>query len=392
PDVWAAIAPVCAAALPAWQELAPNALNIAVHLFHGAADTVVPVDVSRQWHKDLAGLGTRVEYIEYPGVAHNSWDRAYKDASIFQWFEQHRRNRFPDRVRYTTRQYKYRSAYWVEIDGLTPGAPASIDARITAGNRIAAETKGLNGFTLNLGGHPRVAAAQPLIVSVDGTEIKGKTAAGVVSFVQTAKGWQAGRYTPPPASKRPGAEGPIAEAVAGRHVYVYGTADSPGEEELRRRREQAQFAANWSGQRPPLTLYLRVMADRDVTEAALRGANLVLFGTRETNSMIARYAGRLPMELNAGAADYGLFFVTHLDGRYLLVNSGLSWWTGADQAKRFIFRFLPPPFRLLSSFGDYVLFRGSLANPVAEGRFDLDWKLAAAEREKMAATGALRIR
>jgi pimeloyl-ACP methyl ester carboxylesterase len=389
PDVWAAIAPVCAATLPAWQELAPNALNLPVHLFHGDQDPVVPVDSSRRWHKELASLGTRVEYREYPGVRHNSWDNAYRDAAIFEWFAQHRRNPFPDRVRFLTRQYKYRSAYWVTIDGLTPGAPASIEATFAAPNRVSVVASGVDGFTLEPAGHPRFAASRPLVVSIDGQEVKAMAPAGL-SLTKTAQGWRPGRHETRD-GKRPGAEGPIFEAVAGRHFYVFGTADSPGEDELRRRREQAQAAANWSGQRPPLALYLRVVADRDLPEADLRGASLVLFGTRETNAWIARYAARLPMELNAGAADYGLAFVTHADGRYLLVSSGLSWWTGAEKAQRATFRFLPPPFRLLSTFGDYIVFRGGLDHPVAEGRFDRDWKLPAAERDRIAATGAVRV-
>ncbi len=390
PDVWAAIAPVCAATAPEWSELAPNALNLPVHLFHGDQDPVVPVASTRQWHKELAALATRVEYREYPGVRHNSWDNAYANAAIFAWFAQHRRNRFPERVRFATRHYKHRSAYWVSIDGLTPGTLASVDATFTAPNRAAVTTAGVEGFTLELTGHPRFAAARPLAVSIDGQELKATGATGA-SFVKAAKGWSVGRYDPRD-GKRPGAEGPISEAVAGRHYYVYGTADSPNEDELRRRREQAQMAANWSGQRPPLTLYLRVVADKDLRDADLRGANLVLFGARETNAWIAKFADRLPMELNAGAADYGLLYTTHLDGRYLLINSGLAWWTGADKVQRPVFRFLPPPFRLLPAFGDYIVFRGGLANAVAEGRFDRDWKLPAADREKILATGAVRVK
>jgi hypothetical protein len=46
----------------------------------------------------------------------------------------------------------------------------------------------------------------------------------------------------------------------------------------------------------------------------------------------------------------------------------------------------------LSSFGDYILFKGSLANTVVEGRFDRNWKLPAADAAKMTATGAVSVR
>ena len=119
---------------------------------------------------------------------------------------------------------------------------------------------------------------------------------------------------------------------------------------------------------------------------------MILFGTKETNSVIARLASRLPMELNAGAADYGLVFIAVVGNHYVLVNSGLPWWTGAEHVKAPHFEFIRPPATVLTRFGDYVLFKGSLENVVAEGRFDKHWKLTAADSEKMKATGAVVIK
>jgi len=390
PDVWAAIAPVCAAVPQGTEDLAPNALNLPVHLFHGDQDQAVPVAVSRKWQKLLLGLNTNVEYIEYPDVRHNSWDYAYKDGAIFDWFAKFRRTPFPDRVRLVSRAYKYSSAYWVQLDGLTPGVLASIDVRFTAPNKIEVTTAQLDGFTVNLNGHPKFSKARPLEISVDGVPHKLKPQAAL-SFSKTPN-WQPSRYTPPAGAKRPGLEGPISEAVASRHIYVYGTGNAPDQEELRRRRELAERAADWSSPRSRLLLSLRVASDKEVSEADLRSANLVLFGARETNTLIARFAPTLPMELNPGAADYGLLFVAPAGERYLLISSGLPWWTGADQVKRPGFRFIGAPFRLLLSFSDFMLFKGSLENVVAEGRFDRNWKLAAADAAKIQATGAVQIR
>lgn len=392
PDVWAAIAPVCAAVPQGTEELAPNALNLPVHLFHGDQDQAVKVDVSRKWHKLLLGLDTNVEYIEYPGVRHNSWDYAYKDGGIFDWFDKFRRTPFPERVRLATRSYKYNSAYWVQLDGLTPGVLASIDAKFISKNRLEVQTRELDGFTLNLAGHPQFSKAQPLEITVDGDVQKLKAPGLPLSFSKTDTGWRVARYAPGPAAKRPGLEGPIGDAIAARHIYVYGTLNSSGEDELRGRREQAEQAANWATPRSRLLLSLRAAADKEVTEADQRIANLVLFGTKETNSLMARFSSQLPMELNAGAADYGLLFIAPAGDRYVVVNSGLPFWTGADQAKRAGFRFIAAPYRALLSFQDFILFKGSLENVVAEGRFDRNWKLSPADAAKIQATGAVQIR
>jgi predicted esterase len=389
PGIWAAVAPLCPTPPDGADELAPNALNFPVHLFHGEKDPLVSVDVSRKWQRNLLRLGVDVEYIEYPGVRHNVWDFAYKDAGIFDWFSKHRRNRFPDRVRFATRAYKYNAAYWVHFDGLTPGTLASIDARFTGANRIEIAAAGLDGFTLNLAGHPKFTRTGTLAVSIDGGEYK-VPARNDVSFSRAGGKWKPGRYAPAAGEKRPGAEGPISEVVASRHVYVYGTADTPNEAELNRRREQALRAAGWSTPRRPLLLSLRAVADRDVTAEDRAAANLVLFGTAATNRLIASL--QLPLEPNPGAADYGLVFVFPVDGRYVLVNSGLPWWIGAEQSNRPGLRYTGAPASVLPALGDYVLFKGSLNNVVAEGRFDRNWKLPAEDAAKLRATGAVSIR
>lgn len=391
PDRWAAVAAVCPAVPPGLERLAPNAFNLAVRLFHGELDPLVPVAVSRKWHRLLLEHGARADYIEYPGVRHNAWDRAYQDAAIFRWFAQHRRERFPRRVRFVTDAYKYRTAYWVEIDGLTPGEPASVEAQFTQQNRLEVRTAGLDGFTLKLEGHPDFDASRPLEASVDGQALTAPPGA-TVSFRRSGKGWERGRYEPAPGSKRPGLEGPIGEAVAARHLYVYGTMAPASEEEIEARRRIAAQAADWSTSRGRLLVSFRVVADREVTEADLYGSHLVLFGNRQTNLVIARLADQLPLELNPGAADYGLVFVAPAGGRLVVVNSGLPFWTGAERLERGGFGFIPLVPRLMQSFQDFILFKGSLEHVIAEGRFDRNWKVPPELAAKMLATGAVKVR
>ncbi|MCS6953583.1 MAG: alpha/beta hydrolase-fold protein [Bryobacteraceae bacterium] len=391
PDLWAAVAAVCPAVPPGTEELAPNALNLPIRLFHGDLDPVVPVAVSRRWHKTLFHLGTTVEYVEYPGIRHNSWDYAYANGRIFDWFDRFRRNRYPDRVRFLTRWYKYRKAYWAEIDGLTPSQLASLDVRFAGWNRLEAETRGVEGFTLHLTGHPRFDPARAVAVKVDGRLIKVKPQAAV-SFVKQGDSWRLGRYVPPPGSKRPGLEGPAREAVSARHIYVYGTVGAKDQVELRRRRAQAEAAADWSSAGAPALTAFRVAADTEVTENDLLTSHLVLFGTWETNRLIARFRDRFPMELNPGAADYGLVFVAPANGRSVVVNSGLPWWTGAERASRPGLPFLRAPVHVLASFGDYVLFKASLDNVVVEGFFDSNWRLKPEEAARLAASGAVTLR
>jgi predicted esterase len=400
PDIWAALAPVCPAPPPDTADLAPNVLNVPVHFFQGGADPVVKPDGTQEWAKRLENLGTKVEYTEYPGVGHNSWENAYKDGAIFNWFAQFRRNRYPDRVRFSTSRYKYDSAYWVRIDKLTPGTLAGIDAKFASPNRLEITTSGLGAFTMNPVGHPKFKAGRPVDVTIDSVAL---TVGGTdsLSFLQRDGAWTAAKYEAPPDTKRRGAEGPVDEAISSRHVYVYGTGGNPSREELQARRDMAAKAADWSSQRVRLMVFPRVIADKDVRPSDLDSSNLVLFETKETNSLIEKFGDCLPIQFNPAAADYGLVYVFPVGGHYVVVSSGLPWWTApppppagaapATPPARRGFGFMPGAAFALMGMKDYVLFKGSLADVIVEGCFDPNWRIAGADAEKMKTTGAVTI-
>jgi len=382
PDLWAGIAAMCPDSMPGSEDLAPNLLNVPLRLYHGELDTIVPVASSRAWQRRLLEAGVPAAYTEYPTTRHNVWDVAYSRDGALDWLSAQRRNRWPERVRLVARSYQYSSAYWVRIDGLTPGVPAQIDARRAPNGDVQVTTVNLDGFTLT-------AQEPPARVTIDGTAIRLKSGAAL-SFNQSPAGWRQGPVTP--AGQRLGAEGPILRALSGRQIYVYGTLGTPTGEELAERRKVAEAAADWSTVRSHLQLWFPVKADREVTAADLDGADLVLFGTAESNSLMARFAGRLPIELRPDAADYGLLFIAPIGKHYALVNSGLPWWTGADETSPGGYLWEPAQIRQLNRFGDYVLFRGTIAQVVAQGRFDNNWKVPAAAAARLTAAGTVKIR
>jgi poly(3-hydroxybutyrate) depolymerase len=107
PEMFAAIAPVCAIAdyrrmvkpadAPLYDldaldrqsppALAGNAAHMQVFIFHGDKDPTVPVADSRKMverFRQLGMLGKNVRYTEYPGVGHDAWKPAYKDAALLR--------------------------------------------------------------------------------------------------------------------------------------------------------------------------------------------------------------------------------------------------------------------------------------------------------------------
>lgn len=65
-------------------------------IFHGSADPVVPVQLSRDiYHAIQAAGGTRVRYTEYPGVGHNAWDYTAKERTLDRWLLAQRKGLSP---------------------------------------------------------------------------------------------------------------------------------------------------------------------------------------------------------------------------------------------------------------------------------------------------------
>ena len=396
PDMWAAIAPVCPAPPEGTLPLVANALNVPTYFFQGDADPAVKVDSTRLWVKRFEDAGIATGYDEYPGVQHDSWVNAYAGAKIFNWFGNYKRNRFPDRVNFTTATYQHKKAYWVDFDAFTPGKTARIDAQFSGKNQLKITTTNLDGFTLRLNGHPQFAASKDLLVNLNGANISIKTK-GEISFANKGGGWVVGFYNKSPMDKGPGAEGPMTAALSTRHVYVYGTADNPSKEELERRRQQALKASEWSYYRGEflgrIQVFPRTLSDKEVRESDLQGANLVLFGTAATNALVAKFADHLPMQLSGNPEEYGLVYIFPNNGHYMLVNSGIPVWESPEIANNIsgISRFITPPMLLgLKKFEDFALY--SKTAVIAHGSFDNNWNLSDSAAEAMRKSGVVKLK
>jgi poly(3-hydroxybutyrate) depolymerase len=89
PTLFAAAAPVCGGGD---ESVAPLIAKVPIWCFHGDADKTVPPERSRNMIEALRRAGGEPKYTEYPGVGHNSWDKAYAEPELATWlFEQRKR-------------------------------------------------------------------------------------------------------------------------------------------------------------------------------------------------------------------------------------------------------------------------------------------------------------
>ncbi len=100
PGLFAGAYAICGGGTPA---TAAQMMQTPLWIFHGGADPVVPVQLSRDiYHAIQQAGGTRVRYTEYPGVAHNAWDYTAREKTLDRWFLAQRKgvaHGSPDTVR-----------------------------------------------------------------------------------------------------------------------------------------------------------------------------------------------------------------------------------------------------------------------------------------------------
>lgn len=81
-DRFCAMMPICGGGNP---DNAETLAKVPMRVFHGGADPVVKPVQSTRMVEAIRAAGGDVEYTEYPGVGHNSWDNAYGDAKAIEW-------------------------------------------------------------------------------------------------------------------------------------------------------------------------------------------------------------------------------------------------------------------------------------------------------------------
>lgn len=415
-----------------------NALQLPFYIQHGALDVIVDPEHSRRFNADLQALGYAVRYREIADSDHYLYWQDQPYESAFDWLSRLRHVGPPRHVIYTTGSLHDHLAYWVDIEALTDYSRlAQIDAQVQPGNVITVKANNIHRFRLT----PPASILEPqrpITLKVNGVLSPDK-------FDPTKPvEWRDGTPEPTPATllKSPAVCGPIKNCYRAAFLLVYGTlqkgvltnapanlpaapnaplspnpfppdapalpdaneqvppplnlgsanplaanvtgatADSipftgnPDEDNARR------FAREWDRYADG-TLPLK--ADTEVTEADRKNYNLVLFGTRQSNSILAQIADGLPVELTPtgyrlGTKQYPMPGATNLGAqlcypspfaaqRMIVVQSGVFW--GSALPINHKFDLLP----------DYIVYDGtfdptdSTNHTLAAGYFNGSWQL-----------------
>jgi poly(3-hydroxybutyrate) depolymerase len=392
PDVWAAIAPVCPAPPSETEKYMENGSNLPMYFFQGAEDPVVLAENTRKMVDVLKNSGAKVMYQEYPGVKHNSWENAYKDEFIFNWFDKQKRNPYPDKVKFTTQQLKYNKAYWVEIVEQLNTDAAKIEANFKGKNMMDIKTSNIKSFKLDIIDHPNFNTKKQLMLNIDGQNLPIFGLLNGQMVTKNGDKWVVNKQEANANQKNSVTEGPLSEVVSDRQIYVYGTEGNPTKEEQELRRKMAETAADWSYYRGDfmgrVMVFPRVLSDKEVRSSDIERSNLILFGNKKTNSMIAKYTDKLPIELKEENERNASLSLIYPNGkRYIVVNSGLPFWempeisTGPYESLK-----ASSKAGVFVGYGDWTLYDKELNNVISSSKFDLNWKLTEKDAEVLKKT------
>jgi len=207
----------------------------------------------------------------------------------------------PNTIDFTTYTLRYHRLGWLSIEGLQEHwREARVQGKLlksSAGeDQIQLTTTNIRHLTLELpAGHYPGGSSVRLLVDDQSLSAKSDTAGSLqVSLVKSDQaGWSVGSGEAHGLMKRPGLQGPIDDAFMNAFAFV--GPNSPADPSLVDRwieKEYTRAKREW--QRHFRGDVVEIVADQ-VSQAELASRNLVLFGTPESNPLVARIAARLPV-------------------------------------------------------------------------------------------------
>lgn len=312
PGLFAAIAPIAGHTdmprwwgwdrekMPVWKQwlnardnpidLAENLRNTPIYVQHGGADSLIATEQSRLMVDRLKALNIPVQFEEYPGASHYIYWEPETYRKAFEFLLKHRLNLSPTRVTFKAYSLDWATSYWLSSESFARwGQPGYADAEAAADrSSIRLDAQNLATVALNLQQAP-VQRGQDIQIHIGGVRRTAQAGVG---------GWSWNLINAPTVvgcwcSKRPGLCGPVDQAFNQAFLLVRGTAGSDEQDEALRAEVEA-WSDRWEAfcdGRPPMR------TDAELTKEEIDSHNLILFGTPQTNSVMARVAPSLPIKI-----------------------------------------------------------------------------------------------
>jgi hypothetical protein len=217
---------------------------------------------------------------------------------VILWLLDQKKRRHPDHVSLTTYGLRHNRSCWVAIDQLARyGERGAVDAGLAGDGRATVRTEGVRTFSLG-----PVEGRGVAEVAVDGQGLGRVDLSRAQTFRRKGGVWRAGVFDLAK-EKRHSASGPIGDLFHDGLILAPGTAGS----------EEEAFFTSWAardakgyyrsrnggvhrgGIMGDNAVDLPIVNDGELAEDQRLQNNLLLYGTYASNSVLARFEGRLPL-------------------------------------------------------------------------------------------------
>jgi predicted esterase len=274
--------------------LAENLKNMPVQLIHGELFPHSPSWQSTKFKELLEKVGIQAKLILLPGDTR--WADQDPFRLSFEFFKGKARPEVPTEVTFVTGQAKHDSAYWVRVKSLTEaGQIARVEAKFVPPNHIEAKTENVGELEL----FPEMLAkagmtGTSLSVALNGTNrevpLDGKSVVLEIAPQKPAK-----------VHKNHDIEGPVSHAFAGPFILVGNSGGSAEELKL----ENAVLDAMAKHWEETFFVPCRRKLDKEITDADIRDNNLIFAGTPQTNTLLKRVGGQIPLRVEPARLQVG---------------------------------------------------------------------------------------
>ncbi|MFO0920922.1 MAG: prolyl oligopeptidase family serine peptidase [Pirellulales bacterium] len=248
------------------------------------------------------------------------------------------RDRNPDRIDFTTYTLRYASDGWLTLKKLQRHwEEARVQAERKPGS-LRIQTKNVRRLGIDME-VPEQMRSQAWKLEIDGGSPMNVavTADGKIQGEWELEGsqWKAKQGTKGSLEKRPGLQGPIDDAFLSSFVFVppQGNATTPVDQWVAK--EYAHAATEW---RRHFRGDIVAKAAKDVLDQDIADSNLILFGTPETNPLLAKIVGKLPVQWSEDSVEIAgvkqprnrhvvaMIYPNPLNpNRYVVINSGFTY-------------------------------------------------------------------
>lgn len=321
PHLFAALSPVCAPSIFQGTkfrnnispiEYISNAQNLPARIYHGAADSTVNVNNSRQMVDKLKKMNYSYAYTEYPNVGHDSWNNADADDDRLPWLLQYTRNLYPDNIKHRAFYLRYGKAYWLQITGKVNWNEFSeIQGQIVGDNEIRIRTNNVSSLYIDLK-HPNLNHLKSLkiVINNDSTFLY-IFPDGMDFYLSEDSTWFRGAPIEDKLIKKAGLEGPFIAAETEKFLLVYGTGKTERINLLKKIGTLLQ--KNYSNS----DMDIKLVPDTLITKDKLAETNnLYLIGSPDDNLYLRKIMPGLPVSFSEDSIE--------LNGVYDREESGIQ--------------------------------------------------------------------